>query len=291
MNAFPARLLREVLAQSKDDIVEDWLKEQLGVFASRKAQLSEVDLRRESMECISLLTSSVAAEQADITDISTPQWAGMRDFLAGISRSRSIQNFTPNETATFIFSLKRPLFLRLQKAAGSDAETLGRELLAASILMDKLGMFTFDAFLISRENIIKRQQEEMLELSTPVVKLWDGILALPLIGTLDSSRTQIIMESLLRTIVESGSAIAIIDITGVPAVDTLVAQHLLLTVAAARLMGAQCIISGIRPQIAQTMVHLGVAFGDVVTKASLADALAYAFQRTGLAVIQKQSHA
>jgi rsbT co-antagonist protein RsbR len=159
----------------------------------------------------------------------------------------------------------------------------------ATVLIDTLGLFTFETFQQSRELIIKRQQTEMLELSTPVVKLWDGILALPLIGTLDSTRNQIVMENLLQSLVETGSGIAIIDITGVPAVDTLVAQNLLKAVSAARLMGAQVIISGIRPQIAQTMVHLGVAFGDVVTKASLADALSYAFKQAGLAVTRKQA--
>jgi rsbT co-antagonist protein RsbR len=292
MTALSAAMLKEVLTQPASEIVDDWLREQQTSFNVRNDLISEADLRRESIECISLLSGAVASSRpGDITDITASHWAPMRDFLAGISRSRSLQNFTPGETAAFVFSLKPPLFSRLKKAAGADADALAREVMTATILLDKLGMFTFESFLLSRENIIKRQQEEMLELSTPVVKLWDGILALPLIGTLDSARTQVIMESLLRTIVETGSGIAIIDITGVPAVDTLVAQHLLLTVAAARLMGAQCIISGIRPQIAQTMVHLGVAFGDVVTKASLADALSYAFRQTGIVVSQREAHA
>jgi rsbT co-antagonist protein RsbR len=285
MTIVSAQKLKEVLAKYGDEIVEDWLKEQQTAFTLRKDLMSEVDLRRESVECMSLFASAVAS--GSDSNITSLEWAPMRDFLLGISRSRSLRNFTPSETATFIFSLKQPLFARLQEAIGNDAAMLARELWIATTLLDKLGMFTFEAFLLSRENIIKRQQEEMLELSTPVVKLWDGILALPLIGTLDSARTQIVMESLLESIVSTGSGIAIIDITGVSAVDTLVAQHLLKTVSAARLMGAQCIISGIRPQIAQTMVHLGVAFGDVVTKSSLADALAYAFQRTGLTVSQK----
>ena len=287
MTANRTNRIQEVLATFGKDIVEEWVKEQLSALTLRKDLLSEADLRRESIEFISLLAPAVAG--GNLRDITAPEWAPLRDFLAGISRSRATQNFTPTETATFVFSLKQPLFTRLQEAVGKDAAALAGEVWTATVLLDKLGLFTFETFQQSRENFIKRQQEEMLELSTPVVKLWEGILALPLIGTLDSSRTQIVMESLLQSIVETGSGIAIIDITGVPAVDTLVAQHLLKTVAAARLMGAQCIISGIRPQIAQTMVHLGVAFGDVVTKAALADALAYAFKQAGISVTRKQA--
>jgi rsbT co-antagonist protein RsbR len=279
--------IQEVLAKFEKDIVEDWLKEQLSALTLRKDLLSEADLRREATEFMSLLAPVVAG--GNLIDITAPEWAPMRDFLAGISRSRAIGNFTPTETATFVFSLKQPLFTRLQKAVGTDAAALASEMWTATILLDKLGLFTCETYLQSREDLIKRQQAEMLELSTPVVKLWDGILALPLIGILDSGRTQIAMESLLQSIVETGSEIAIIDITGVPSVDTLVAKDLIKTVSAVRLMGAQCIISGIRPQIAQTMVHLGVAFGDVVTKAALADALAFAFKQTGISVLRKQA--
>ncbi len=289
MTANNTNKIMEVLAKFGKDIVEDWLKEQLTALTLRKDLLSEADLRRESNEFMSLLTSAVAG--GNLTDITAPEWAPVRDFLTGVSRSRAAKNFTPTETATFVFSLKQPLFARLQQAIGNDAAALASEVWTATVLIDTLGLFTFETFQQSREGIIKRQQEEMLELSTPVVKLWDGILALPLIGTLDSARTQIVMESLLQSIVETGSGMAIIDITGVPAVDTLVAQHLLKTVSATRLMGAQCIISGIRPQIAQTMVHLGLAFGDVVTKASLYDALSYAFKQAGISVIRKQAQA
>ncbi len=201
-----------------------------------------------------------------------------------MSRSRVAQGYTSDQTATFIFSFKRPLFSRLRSEMGSDAEALAEETWTASQLLDKLGMHTVKAFQKTREHVIQQQQQEMLELSTPVVKLWEGVLALPMIGTLDSARTQIVMESLLQRIVDTGAAIAIIDITGVPTVDTLVAQHLLKTVAAARLMGADCIISGIRLQIAQTIVHLGVELQDVVTKATLADAFAIALKRLNLAV-------
>jgi rsbT co-antagonist protein RsbR len=204
-------------------------------------------------------------------------------MLGGVSRSRAMQGFSPSETATFVFSLKQPLFVRLRQEV-KDAEALAEELWAATVLLDKLGLYTTEVYQKSREAVITRQQQELLELSTPVVRLWQGVLAVPLIGTLDSARTQVVMESLLQEIAETGSAIAIIDITGVPTVDTLVAQHLLKTVAAARLMGADCIVSGIRPQIAQTVVQLGVRLEDVVTKATLADAFALALQRLGLSV-------
>jgi rsbT co-antagonist protein RsbR len=201
-------------------------------------------------------------------------------FLARVSRTRAAQGFSSSETATFVFSLKQPLFIRLRNELGADAQGFADEVWATTDLLDKLGLFTTETYVRSREEIIQRQQREMMELSTPVVQLWENILALPLIGTLDSERTQVVMESLLHKIVETGASIAIIDITGVPTVDTLVAQHLLKTVAAARLMGADCIISGIRPQIAQTIVHLGVNLSEVTTKASLADAFLIALKRT-----------
>jgi rsbT co-antagonist protein RsbR len=183
-----------------------------------------------------------------------------------------------------VFSFKKPLFARLRQELGNDAEALFRETWTTSLLLDELGLFTTEAYQKSRENVIHRQQKEMLELSTPVVKLYDRVLALPLIGTLDSARTQMVMEALLKEIVASGSEIAILDITGVPTVDTVVAQHLIKTVTAARLMGAECIISGIRPQIAQTIVHLGINLSDVVTKATLADAFAVALDKLGYVV-------
>jgi rsbT co-antagonist protein RsbR len=204
---------------------------------------------------------------------------------------RARQGGAPAETATFIFSFKEPLFARVREEYRGDPEGFARELWTASLLLDKLGLLTTEAFQRTREDLIARQQRELLELSTPVVALWEGILGVPLIGTLDSERTQVIMENLLQRIVDTGASIAIIDITGVPTVDTLVAQHLLKTVSAARLMGAECIISGIRPQIAQTIVHLGVDLGNVVTKATLADALILALARVGAAVTRNGTRA
>jgi rsbT co-antagonist protein RsbR len=244
--------------------------------------MPDSELRTEAREFLALLGTATAAADGDLND---PAWADTREFLDGLSRTRAYQGFTPSETAMFIFSLKEPLFARLRQDAGTDADAYATEVWAATHLLDALGLYTTEVFQRSREEFIARQQQDMLELSTPVVSLWDGILALPMIGTLDSVRTQVVMQSLLERIVERGAAIAIIDITGVPTVDTLTAQHLLKTITAARLMGAECIISGIRPQIAQTIVHLGVDLEDVVTKATLADAFAVALSRSGRAVV------
>ena len=229
-----------------------------------------------------LAALQAAASRGD--DINAEGWSEVREILADLSRSRALAGFSPSETATFVLSLKQPLFSRLRAELKSDPEAFGDEIWRATVLLDRLGLYTTELFLKSREDVIARQQAEMMELSTPVVELWDDILALPLVGTLDSARTQVVMETLLQKVVQTGAAIAIIDITGVPTVDTLVAQHLLKTVAATRLMGADCIISGIRPQIAQTIVHLGVDLGEVTTKGSLADAFMVALKRTGARV-------
>ena len=190
------------------------------------------------------------------------------------------------ETATFVLSLKQPIFTAIRSEFAKDPDTQYQEIWAATTLLDKLALLTTEGYIATKEQMIARQQEELLELSTPVVKLWDGILALPMIGTLDSARTQVVMESLLQAIVETNSKVAIIDITGVPTVDTLVAQHLIKTITAARLMGADCIISGVRPQIAQTIVHLGINLTDVITKAKLSDAFALALGKSGRAVVK-----
>jgi rsbT co-antagonist protein RsbR len=278
----------KMIARHEQSILEDWLREQLAALSARQDLISEPDLRRQSSEFLAIF--SLACRAGSLTDITAPEWKPVLDFLGTISRSRAIQGFSPSETATFVFSLKQPFFTRLRQELGADAGALADDLWTSTVLLDKLGLYTTEVFQKSREDVIRRQQAEMLELSTPVVKLWDGVLAVPLIGTLDSVRTQVVMENLLQNIVDSGSSIAIMDITGVPTVDTQVAQHLFKTVSAARLMGAQCIISGIRPQIAQAMVHLGVEFGDVVTKATLADALAHAFRQLGCAVTKQAPH-
>jgi rsbT co-antagonist protein RsbR len=207
-------------------------------------------------------------------------------MLSDVSRSRALQGFTPSETASFIFSIKRPIFAQIRENGTNDASALADQMWIMNELLDSMGLYTTEVFQKSREEVIRRQQEELLELSTPVVKLWEGILALPIIGTLDSARTQVVMESLLQAIVQTNSRVAIIDITGVPTVDTVVAQHLLKTVTAARLMGADCIISGVRPQIAQTIVHLGINLLDVTTKTNMAAAFAVALQRLGITFVK-----
>lgn len=274
-------VLPRLLKSYEREILGDWTTELAGVGAQRDDRMRESELLAQCQEFLRLLQEASQSGSVNVQDAS---WTHVRDFLADVSRSRAVQGFTPTQTAMFVFSLKRPIFSRLRAEVGRDADVLADEVWTVTELLDRLGLVTAESFQRSRDEIIARQQQEMLELSTPVVKLWDGILALPMIGTLDSARTQVVMESLLQRIVDTGAEIAIIDITGVPTVDTLVAQHLLKTVTAARLMGADCIISGIRPQIAQTIVHLGVELRDVVTKATLADALQLAIQKMGLAI-------
>jgi rsbT co-antagonist protein RsbR len=274
--------LPEIIEKHESNLLADWAREQTTLVPRQQSLMKESELRDQCAEFLRLLRS--ALQTGGGGTIEAGQWEPARDFLASISRSRAQQGFTPSETAGFVLSFKRPLFACLRKEI-KDLETFADESWSATELLDKLGLYTTEVYQKSREQVIARQQQDMLELSTPVVKMWEGVLALPLIGTLDSARTQVVMESLLQRIVETGSAVAIIDITGVPTVDTLVAQHLLKTVTAARLMGAECIISGIRPQIAQTIVHLGVELGDVITKASLADAFILALQRTGRTII------
>jgi rsbT co-antagonist protein RsbR len=273
--------LAGVIKSNEKEILSDWMKEQLAAGTLRGDLLKETELREQSRSFLAGMQS--ASQRGGTEDIAGPAWSDVKQILTELSKSRSLAGFSPSETATFVFSLKQPLFQRLSSEMKGNTE-LTEELWNATVLLDKLGMYTIEAYLKSRESVIERQQTELLELSTPVVELWDDIVALPLVGTLDSNRTQIVMETLLQKIVETGAAIAIIDITGVPTVDTLVAQHLLKTVAATRLMGADCIISGIRPQIAQTIVHLGVNLGEVTTKASLADAFQVALKRTGATI-------
>ena len=283
----PKSLLPELLKKDRAEILTDWVKEQLAAAGMRADLIDEKELREQSTE---FLQRFMQATQSDeLVDVRGSAWAPVLELLGDLSRSRGRMGFSPSETATFVFSLKQPVFTRLRGALANDAARLFEEISTASLLLDKLGLYTTEVYQQTREEVISRQQEEMLELSTPVVKLWDGVLALPLIGTLDSSRTNVVMESLLQQIVNTESEIAIIDITGVPTVDTLVAQHLLKTVAAARLMGADCIISGIRPQIAQTMVHLGVDLTSVATKASLAEALRLAMTRCGFRVVRQEA--
>ena len=271
--------LAEIADRHESELLEEWLRLQKESLTSRRDLVSEEELRTDSRRLLSVLREAAGTE-----DIAKPVWARGRDLLSDLSRRRAVLGFTPSETAIFVFSLKQPLFERIAGATKDDSQQFMDLIWSASTLLDKLGLYTAEAFQKSREELIIRQQQERLELSTPVVELWNGVLAIPLIGTLDSNRTQVVMQNLLEAIVAKGANLAIIDITGVPTVDTMVAQHLLKTVAAARLMGAECIISGIRPQIAQTIIHIGVDLGNVVTKATLADAFQVALRKLNLSV-------
>ena len=271
----------ELLNRDQAAILQDWARQQTH-DGTRGGRVPEAEWREQSRALLEAVAA--ASRSGRIDDVSGPEWNAVRDMLSTVAQSRAKAGFSQSETARFVFSLKQALFSLLQREFQSDPKSLTEETWAASALIDNLGLLTTEAYLKAREAVVTRQQQELLELSTPVVKLWDGIVAVPLIGTLDSQRTQIVMESLLQQVVETGASIAIIDITGVPTVDTLVAQHLLKTVAAARLMGTDCIISGIRPQIAATIVHLGVDLGSVITKATLADAFRLALRRQGLGV-------
>jgi rsbT co-antagonist protein RsbR len=270
--------IANVLVTERNEILQEWMHQQLSLETMRADLISEADLRTESDRFLEVLAR--AMQSGNFSDIRAPEYKPVLEVLDRFSRSRGLQGFTPSETATFVFSFKQPLFNALRKSGDKDPAEQIENIWAANLLIDKLGLYTTEVYQQSREEVI-RQQEEMLELSTPVVQIWEGILALPLIGTLDSARTSVMMETLLQTIVETRSQLAIIDITGVPTVDTLVAQHLLKTVAAARLTGADCLISGIRPQIAQTMVHLQIDLSEVTTKATLAEALRFALKRSG----------
>ena len=268
--------LRDLLGGDQADLLRRWVE---GAAKPMQGRLTEAELQQTLGELLSLLVPALS----EGTDVEGPGYASVRALLTELSREWARRGFTPSETASAVYTLKEPLYAAAH-SRGDGLETV----IAVSRWVDGLGLFTFESFVRAREAVITEQSEQLLELTTPVVKLWDGVLAVPLIGTLDSARTQIVMEKLLQALVDTGSEHAIIDITGVPAVDTEVAQHLLKTVVAARLMGAQATISGIRPQIAQTIVSLGIEFGDIPTKASLADALLHALRGSGVDVVRQQ---
>jgi rsbT co-antagonist protein RsbR len=282
-----AEVLRRTLTEDEAPILDAWNAALREGASLQSGRIREAELQTQAKGVFGQIRDALASGGLDAD---APSFASLREILADISRSRAIQGFTPTDTANFVFSLKEPIFEALKRTYGADAQPLAAGVWAAGKVLDRLGLQTMEVFLASREEVIGRQGQEIAELSTPVVRLWDGILALPLIGTLDSARTGVVMENLLQAIVDEEAEIAIIDITGVPTVDTLVAQHLLKTVAAARLMGADCIVSGIRPQIAQTMVHLGVEL-NVISKSTLADAFAVALKRTGRKVVRQQPQA
>jgi rsbT co-antagonist protein RsbR len=276
----------KLLQKKKKNILEAWMKNQLADAGLREDLISNDELRSQSEELIDSLVGNLTAENFE--DLDSDNWSPVIEILGGISITRARQGFSPRETGNFVFTLKEALLEVLQEEI-KDSKTLFEESLKVNRLMDNLSIVTFETFIKGREEVILRQTDEITEISTPVIRVWDGILALPIIGTLDSARTQIVMENLLQEIVETGSSIAILDISGVPAVDSLVAQHLIKTVSATRLMGAECIISGIRPEIAQTVVHLGIDLSSIITKSSLASALSYAFKTMKLEVRKANS--
>jgi rsbT co-antagonist protein RsbR len=278
--------LAEIVSKNEEQIRTEWVRD-IGKSVQRADLMAGAELEEQ---CRALLSAVAAAlRSSGPANLAATGWNPVRDLLQEISTSRARQGFSPADVATFVLSLKQPFFAAIRRDVSGSQDQLFDVIWTATELLDRLALITTDAFMAAREELISRQQQELLELSTPVVKLWDGILALPVIGTLDSARTQVVMESLLQTVVATNSKFAIIDITGVPTVDTLVAQHLLKTITAARLMGAECIISGVRPQIAQTIVHLGINLEDVVTKAKLSDAFALALQRSGRKVVREAS--
>lgn len=263
-----------LLRENEEPIFKRWLEI---AGSSTSGQVNRVDMVGQLREIYQALRRSLS-DSSDSSDL--------RGLLAELSRTRARRGFTPTETAVVVFGLKESLYEIIENDGSPEAL---RGFIWFSQLVDELGLFTMETYATAREKVIIDQAEQLLELSTPVVKLWEGIVAVPLVGTLDSARTQVVMEKLLQTLVDTGSEHAVIDITGVPAVDTQVAQHLLKTVVAARLMGAECVISGIRPQIAHTIVTLGIEFGDIVTKASLADALAHALRQSGVEFVKNRS--
>jgi rsbT co-antagonist protein RsbR len=275
-----------LLAQHEEQILSEWLQE-AGAASSRITDAGRRSMRGEAEEMLRGVRKALQAGGAADSFLS-PAWEDLRQALESLSRARAAQGHSAGDTSAFVLAFKRPVFGLIQREAADKGENQMALVWTVSSIVDRMAQWTISTYQQTREEIIKRQQQDLLELSTPVIKLFEGVLAVPMIGTLDSARTQVVMETLLQRIVDTGSRLAIIDITGVPTVDTLVAQHLLKTVSAIRLMGAECIISGIRPQIAQTIVHLGIDLQGIATKSSLADALALALEQQGFAITRSR---
>jgi rsbT co-antagonist protein RsbR len=276
----------KILQRKKKSVLEQWMKNQLTDETLREDLISNEELREQSDELLNTLLSIL--NEQNIRNAESSDFEPVIEIISGISITRARQGFSPKETGLYVLSLKEAMLHTLQTEITNDPQSLYDASIQVNKLIDSFSMVTFDTYIKGREEVILRQTDEITEISTPVIRVWDGILALPIIGTLDSARTQVVMENLLQEIVETGSGIAILDISGVPAVDSLVAQHLIKTVSATRLMGAECIISGIRPEIAQTVVHLGIDLSNIITKATLANALKYAFTLLRLEVKRAQ---
>lgn len=274
MNHLTGRTLAAFL--NKQALLDSWLDLHLSA-SSRRGLVSEVEMRSQFARSVEIIVDTLTSSET--LDASHSEWQPLLKFLTDLTERRAKQGFDSTETAIFVLSLKQPLDAQLRDQM-RDANALADASWEINLLLDSLGLYTTEVYRNSREAVISRQREALLELSTPVVELWEGILVLPLVGTLDSARAQFAMENLLEKIVETRAAVSIIDITGVPFVDTLVADHIIKTVAAVRLMGNECVISGIRAQIAQTVVHLGIDLSGIVTRASLSDAFAFALKHT-----------
>lgn len=272
----------QVIRKNKKKLQANWLQSQLAEPGLQQELLNEDELESQTGQLLDALLKGMEGKNFD--DLDAPEFDSTREILSELSLTRARRGFTPRETGAFVLSLKKTLTAFLEAELAADPESRYHEINKINNLLDSLSIYTFESFIKGREDVIKRQSDEINEISTPVIRVWDGILAMPIIGTLDSGRTQIVMENLLKEIVNTGSSIAILDISGVPAVDSLVAQHLIKTVSATRLMGAECIISGIRPEIAQTIVHLGIDLSNIKTKSSLASALKVAYDLLGIEV-------
>ncbi|WP_327714924.1 STAS domain-containing protein [Streptomyces sp. NBC_00490] len=280
-----AQLVGDFLYRHRERIAQRWADEPLFRSVFTLSRDEAVEAARTVIEALAQV-----AESDRVYDTDAIGFEVVREQLARMAAARSRAGITMAQVSGEVDALRPPVAEFLVEEFPDEATDQVRECTTAlTVLMGTLRLVVLDTALSEGQALIERQQLQLLEVATPVIKLWDGVVGVPLIGTLDSARSQVVMETLLEAIVDQHARFAILDITGVPTVDSLVAQHLMKTVAAARLMGAECVVSGIRPAIAQTIVHLGLDLGTVITRASLADALAYALHELGVGIVAPTS--